>query len=1300
MKKTITLSFLSLRKITSIKHLSLIFFMIIFFICNLSATDNTYIMNNSSALPSGWSKSSRTAFVTYASKTSLQLMGLSGGVEGEVFTTTTFSNVTAISFSGTGSNAIALNLYYSTDNSTWNAVTPSVNVAKNSTSYSTYTFSDLSVLSNKTVYLKFRTSASSAYLYSITITTSVVSPSISTPSPTSLSGFTTPTGTASASQTFTVGGSNLTADLVVTAPTNYEVRENGTGTFGSSVSFTPSSGTVATKTIEVRIAASAGVGTPSGNVACTSTNATTQNVAVSGTVNAASSPVITATGTINAFPNTVAGSTSSEQSYTLQGANLTGDIIVTPPTGFQISKTSGSGFVSNPNTLTFTSAEVASAQNVYVRFAPSAAQAYSGNITHTSTGAAQVDKAVSGTGVKAEPTNHATSFIATANSTSQITVTWTDATGAQVPDGYLVVASTGTPAAPVDGVAQSDAALVKNITQVTQTAVFTGLSASTTYNFSIWSYTNSGTAIDYKLGSEPTTSATTETPLGVAVATSPTVVTSTGFTANWNAAAGATGYDVNVYTKSVGALASDLFISEYGEGSSNNKYIEIFNGTGSSVDLSNYTLKQAYNGGGWDVDLTYTLPLSGTLANNDVFVITNSTASQSILDKADLILTYSTSVQGARVASFTGNDAIGLFKNSVLIDVFGEPTNSATISVAGFSTYGQDHTIVRKSTIVAGNTNWTNSSGTNTTDSEWTGYAQDTWTYLGSHILSGGSTNTPISGSPFSVANVTSKIVTGLTPGTNYYYTVVAKKGAESAAASNEISAPTLISTFTGTGDWTEAARWNTASVPSTSENVIIDGAATISSNVEVAGLTINATKSLSVNAGKQLTVSGALTNNGTLNLLSTSDGTATLIAGSASGTGTTNVSQYLSSARNWYVSSPVAKAVAPAGFTYYQRDEAGSSWTSQPFVAGNTFKRGKGYIALPGAAGSTLTFSGQLNVADTTVALTWSGTASKGFNLIGNPYPCHLTWAKAFTDANASLIEPSIYYRTNSGTVNNSGQWSNPTYNAFSGASVGGATGVIPPMQAVWVRAIAAGDLVLDNKLTRSHQSSNPMKSRAEASSQNLRLVVSDGTYSDEMLIYFNTGASNAYDAYDSPKMINGASSLVPDMYTMVGNEELVINGMSTIPAEIPLYIKPNASTSGQFSLSATEVSNFESGTLVYIKNNKTGDQQLISDGSVYKFDVTGEPSLSIIIKAPGAVTGTENNPTNGLNVYANAKGQITVTIPSLKGGEEARVYNSSGQCILNQSLTNSRTMLNKFFTAGVYVVKVNETIRKVVVE
>lgn len=110
----------------------------------------------------------------------------------------------------------------------------------------------------------------------------------------SLSLGTTTFGTAGTAQNFTVNGSNLTASLIVTAPTGVEVSlSSGTG-YGSSVSLTPSSGTVSTTTIYARIPASASLGAVSGNITVASAGATTQNVSVSGTVNASSNADLSA----------------------------------------------------------------------------------------------------------------------------------------------------------------------------------------------------------------------------------------------------------------------------------------------------------------------------------------------------------------------------------------------------------------------------------------------------------------------------------------------------------------------------------------------------------------------------------------------------------------------------------------------------------------------------------------------------------------------------------------------------------------------------------------------------------------------------------------------------------------------------------------------------------------------------------------------------------------------------------------------------------------------------------------------
>ncbi len=127
-----------------------------------------------------------------------------------------------------------------------------------------------------------------------TITTATTTPTIVITG--SFTPFTTTFGTASAAQSISVSGSNLLANITVTAPTNYEVSQTAGGASGYAASqvLTQSGGTVPSTTVYVRIAASAPVGSPAGNVSASSTSATTQNAAVSGTVSAAA-PTVTTT---------------------------------------------------------------------------------------------------------------------------------------------------------------------------------------------------------------------------------------------------------------------------------------------------------------------------------------------------------------------------------------------------------------------------------------------------------------------------------------------------------------------------------------------------------------------------------------------------------------------------------------------------------------------------------------------------------------------------------------------------------------------------------------------------------------------------------------------------------------------------------------------------------------------------------------------------------------------------------------------------------------------------------------------
>jgi len=189
-----------------------------------------------------------------------------------------------------------------------------------------------------------------------------------------------------------------------------------------------------------------------------------------------------------------------------------------------------------------------------------------------------------------------------------------------------------------------------------------------------------------------------------------------------------TNQNANVGTSSA---LSDLIISEYIEGASYNKAIEIFNGTGSSINLSNYSLKLATNGAQtWGNSLT----LSGILANNDVYVLAHKSAAADILAVTDY------SEETASVINFNGDDSIGLFYGENLIDIFGSisGTDPGTSWVVPYYESGEatatthDKTWVRHSSVTGPN------STSPFASTEWLVYDLGTHSYLGSHTSGGG----------------------------------------------------------------------------------------------------------------------------------------------------------------------------------------------------------------------------------------------------------------------------------------------------------------------------------------------------------------------------------------------------------------------------------------------------------------------------------------------------------------------------------------------------------------------------------
>lgn len=152
-------------------------------------------------------------------------------------------------------------------------------------------------------------------------------------------------------------------------------------------------------------------------------------------------------------------------------------------------------------------------------------------------------------------------------------------------------------------------------------------------------------------------------------------------------------YNEVVSEASPTVFADDLFFSFYMEGSSNNKVLSIFNGTGETVNLTGYSVKLYSNGSS---TVGTTLNLTGELGNGEVYVIANGSANTTILAIADIT---------SGVTNYNGDDAITLEHNGTVIDSIGQVGfDPGSVWGTGDITTGE-HSLERLSSTTSGDSN-------------------------------------------------------------------------------------------------------------------------------------------------------------------------------------------------------------------------------------------------------------------------------------------------------------------------------------------------------------------------------------------------------------------------------------------------------------------------------------------------------------------------------------------------------------------------------------------------------------------
>ena len=217
---------------------------------------------------------------------------------------------------------------------------------------------------------------------------------------------------------------------------------------------------------------------------------------------------------------------------------------------------------------------------------------------------------------------------------------------------------------------------------------------------------------------------------------------------------------------------SELFFSEYIEGSSNNKAVEIYNPTDAPIDLSSYSIERYSNGSDAVSD---EMNLSGTINAGGTWIVTNSDTNSTNEFGYIMVELYNMADQWAPVYPsplyMNGNDAMSLSKNGSIIDIIGkigeDPgegggwTDDATAGFTdanGGAWWTKNHTLVRKASVKSGVK--TNPVLFNPA-SQWDSLSINTWTELGTHECE------CYSGGPSSIKDKSTSFVLYPNPATN-----------------------------------------------------------------------------------------------------------------------------------------------------------------------------------------------------------------------------------------------------------------------------------------------------------------------------------------------------------------------------------------------------------------------------------------------------------------------------------------------------------------------------------------------------
>jgi len=513
------------------------------------------------------------------------------------------------------------------------------------------------------------------------------------------------------------------------------------------------------------------------------------------------------------------------------------------------------------------------------------------------------------------------------------------------------------------------------------------------------------------------------------------------------------------------------------------------------------------------------------------------------------------------------------------------------------------------------------------------------------------------------------------------------------------VSDPGAVNTWTGTqsSDWSDSRNWSKAIVPGSDSEVEIDAAtnsADCNTDVNIKNLIISNGAFLTMEPGKTLTVSGNSVFEGTNCLVLKSPKTlltnqpkvhaasASYISnGTVSGQGSIQVerfiTKYIAATEGWhFFSSPVDNPginvlfIPGSNDDFYQYYEIGDTWVTQKDILNGitSFVNGLGYLVSYSTDG-VRTLSGLPNNRDFTFN-NLSFTDNRGWHLMGNPFPCGISWGG--TDWGLNGISHVAKLLNSGGT--------------YSDLSVGA---TIPAMNGFFIRANSTTNSVTIPISARIHAISEGWKNSTASSDKKLKLTISstsDNTYA-ENIILLNNNTTEGYDPdYDSPYLKGMIGT--PVFYSRLSTgEQLSTNCVpESLSGNFNFEFTPGLAK--EYTLKA-EISDDWNTTSTFILEDKlTNLKHKLLNGSSFVFnaEVTDVPNrFSLTVEAIKGVSMQKNADTLLLQSF---KGYINVTIPDYINSGILNVYDLSGRRILMRQVTKGTTVF-QISAPGFYLIR-----------